>query len=201
MERGSRLEVRLTVPSGESLLVALIHTIVRCFVPLILAHCNSETCSVLGPSNTASWVEDRAAPPRNFDQGHHVFILYNCDYTAGSLDVSATWINVAVPRSTVFSRCVRLTACLASQADPEPCRKLSTQKAWTQGTNPITQRSSTPGTANGAASAPKPTPSAKSQASTARETNTPEKHAHDRLTFLLANFMVSNGLLRARMLL
>lgn len=64
--------------------------------------------------------------------------------------------------------------------------------AWTTGTNPITQRSSaspaTNGTANGV--------SKSSDNSTKRSHNTPattsaEKHAHDRLLFLLANFTVS----------
>ena len=62
-----------------------------------------------------------------------------------------------------------------------------TQNAWSKGTNPVTQRPSQP---NGVAP-PKPTaPSAKLNTG-GKETNTPEKHANDRLNFLLANFIVS----------
>ena len=66
-------------------------------------------------------------------------------------------------------------------------RRNAPQKAWTTGTNPITQRSTTPAQQNGAGSqaksvVPKPPDN--------RETNTPDKHANDRLLYLFGNMMV-----------
>ncbi|KAI9678159.1 MAG: hypothetical protein M1817_006104 [Caeruleum heppii] len=63
-------------------------------------------------------------------------------------------------------------------------RRNSSQKAWTQGTNPITQRPSAYHQLNGVKSEQKVPTKA-----TSKETNTPDKHAHDRLLFLLANFI------------
>ncbi|KAI9850032.1 MAG: hypothetical protein M1838_006172 [Thelocarpon superellum] len=78
-------------------------------------------------------------------------------------------------------------------------RRNSTHKAWTQGTNPITQRSSIYPQSNGVVSSPKG-PLKSTTSSSVRETNTPNKHANDRMIFLLANFIgrrasitVSNG--------
>ncbi|KAH1503547.1 hypothetical protein KXX52_006007 [Aspergillus fumigatus] len=63
-------------------------------------------------------------------------------------------------------------------------RRSNSQKAWTQGTNPITQRSShSPHNGN---MTPKPSISPKP---TSRESNTPDQHAHDRLIFLLTSFI------------
>ena len=69
-----------------------------------------------------------------------------------------------------------------------PRRRSNSQRAWTQGTNPITQRSSYT-QQNGNMSqkqspSPRPTP---------KESNTPDNHAHDRLVFLVTSFIVSLG--------
>lgn len=61
------------------------------------------------------------------------------------------------------------------------------QKAWTLGPNPITQKAPQP-QQNGNIQAQKSTASQKGMAP--KESNTADKHAHDRLTFLLANFIV-----------
>ncbi|KAL5358345.1 hypothetical protein BJX96DRAFT_39782 [Aspergillus floccosus] len=63
-------------------------------------------------------------------------------------------------------------------------RRSNSQKAWTSGTNPITQRS-TYSQQNGSFSqkqspSPRPTP---------KESNTPDSHAHDRLVFLFTSFI------------
>ncbi|KAK5153782.1 hypothetical protein LTR04_006161 [Oleoguttula sp. CCFEE 6159] len=74
--------------------------------------------------------------------------------------------------------------------------------AWTQGTNPITQRSTTPNTTNGTTnqSSKLPVVPARSQAGTVKEPHSADKDAHDRLLFLLthftglqANITVKNG--------
>ncbi|KAG9622074.1 hypothetical protein KCV04_g13411, partial [Aureobasidium melanogenum] len=64
-------------------------------------------------------------------------------------------------------------------------RKSPAPKAWSQGTNPITQRSnaSTPVTNGLANGIPKPT-----QSKLQQENGTSNKHATDRLLFLIANF-------------
>lgn len=67
------------------------------------------------------------------------------------------------------------------------CRRNSSQKAWTPGSNPITQKSSNTPPLNGVSNQPRGT--SKNLASS-RETNTPDRHAHDRLMYLLANFVV-----------
>ncbi|GMF69071.1 unnamed protein product [Aspergillus oryzae] len=65
-------------------------------------------------------------------------------------------------------------------------RRSNSQKAWTQGMNPITQRSSysqqNGNMAQKQNAAPKPT---------SKESNTPDNHAHDRLVFLVTSFIVS----------
>ncbi|KAF1849768.1 uncharacterized protein K460DRAFT_272116 [Cucurbitaria berberidis CBS 394.84] len=63
-------------------------------------------------------------------------------------------------------------------------RKPPPQKAWTQGTNPITQRPSNPPTPNGVASTSKPTHNATGPPS---ETAFPMRHLSDRMMYLLAN--------------
>ncbi|KAB8269932.1 hypothetical protein BDV30DRAFT_177399 [Aspergillus minisclerotigenes] len=63
-------------------------------------------------------------------------------------------------------------------------RRSNSQKAWTQGMNPITQRSSysqqNGNMAQKQNAAPKPT---------SKESNTPDNHAHDRLVFLATSFI------------
>ncbi|KAJ5562167.1 SM domain found in ataxin-2 [Penicillium sp. DV-2018c] len=64
-------------------------------------------------------------------------------------------------------------------------RRANSHKAWTQGTNPITQRSSySPSNANMThqrqTASPRPNQ---------KETNTADSHAHDRLLFLFASFI------------
>ncbi|KZF25565.1 hypothetical protein L228DRAFT_266030 [Xylona heveae TC161] len=69
-------------------------------------------------------------------------------------------------------------------------RKSPAPKAWAQGTtNPITQRPSNFNTSNGNAAQNKPANPPKTSNAVSKETNTPEKHANDRLVYLLANFM------------
>ncbi|MCJ1229114.1 hypothetical protein MMC12_005779 [Toensbergia leucococca] len=65
-------------------------------------------------------------------------------------------------------------------------RRNPTQKAWTSGMNPITQRSTTPAQQNGTSSQPKSSPQKNMNN---KETNTPDRHANDRLLFLLGNLM------------
>ena len=70
-------------------------------------------------------------------------------------------------------------------ADPcVACRKSPAPKAWSQGTNPITQRPTNPTPSNGVAAAPKPS------TSLSRETATPMRHLSDRMMYLLANLTV-----------
>ncbi|KAI9819429.1 MAG: hypothetical protein M1832_003992 [Thelocarpon impressellum] len=66
-------------------------------------------------------------------------------------------------------------------------RRNSTQRAWTQGTNPITQRSAAYAQSNGAATQPRG--ASRPMAAPSKESNTPDKHANDRMVFLLANFI------------
>ncbi|KAL9131788.1 MAG: hypothetical protein Q9217_000393 [Psora testacea] len=74
-------------------------------------------------------------------------------------------------------------------------RRAPTQKAWTSGMNPITQRSNTPGQQNGTITQCKP-----GQKSDGKDSNNGDRSAHERLLCLLANYMglntsvtVSNG--------
>ncbi|KAI9760308.1 MAG: Bud site selection protein 6 [Chaenotheca gracillima] len=60
------------------------------------------------------------------------------------------------------------------------------QKAWTS-TNPMTQRSPAYTQQNGTPTQPRNSLPAKNASSAMKETNTPDKHANDRLMFLLAN--------------
>jgi hypothetical protein len=76
-------------------------------------------------------------------------------------------------------------------ADLATVRKPPPQKAWTQGTNPITQRPSNPPAANGAVNTPKP---AQNSATASGETATPMRHLSDRMMYLLANLTVSSDM-------
>ncbi|KAI9802405.1 MAG: hypothetical protein M1825_002787 [Sarcosagium campestre] len=69
-----------------------------------------------------------------------------------------------------------------SPVDSNP-RRVSTHKAWTQGTNPITQRPNNSFHANGL------TPQPNGPAKTPNETETQERHAKDRFKFLYSNFV------------
>ncbi|MCJ1271313.1 hypothetical protein MMC22_011213 [Lobaria immixta] len=71
-------------------------------------------------------------------------------------------------------------------ANSDPVRRNAPQKAWTTGMNPITQRSTTPAQQNGAGNQAK---AVSQRPVNNRETNSPEKHAHDRLIFLLGNMI------------
>ncbi|KAI9811605.1 MAG: hypothetical protein M1827_005354 [Pycnora praestabilis] len=75
----------------------------------------------------------------------------------------------------------------ASPADGSQSKRNTSQKAWTQGTNPITQRASNLNQQNGAAAQPKGIGAMKGLANVSKETNTPDIHANDRLLFLLGN--------------
>ncbi|KAL2817862.1 PAB1 binding protein [Aspergillus granulosus] len=63
-------------------------------------------------------------------------------------------------------------------------RRSNSQKAWTQGTNPITQRPSY-SQQNGSM----PQKSSSSPRPSSNESNTPDNHAHDRLLFLFTSFI------------
>lgn len=67
-------------------------------------------------------------------------------------------------------------------------RRNASQKAWTTGMNPITQRSTTPAQQNGTGNQAK---AVAQKPVNNRETNSPEKHANDRLVFLFGNMLVS----------
>ncbi|KAJ5610838.1 hypothetical protein N7510_007557 [Penicillium lagena] len=67
-------------------------------------------------------------------------------------------------------------------------RRSNSQKAWTQGTNPITQRTSY-ASSNGNTSHQRQTGSPRPGQ---KESNTPDSHAHDRLVFLFASFIGLN---------
>ncbi|KAF1942358.1 hypothetical protein EJ02DRAFT_502904 [Clathrospora elynae] len=62
-------------------------------------------------------------------------------------------------------------------------RKPPAQKAWTQGTNPLTQRPSNPAVSNGVSTS-KP---AQSSTASSGETASPMRHLSDRMMYLLAN--------------
>lgn len=66
------------------------------------------------------------------------------------------------------------------------CPRRPTQKAWTQGTNPITQRPS-----NQQNGIPAPGKGQVQKVNSSKESNTADKHANDRLLFLLGNLTVS----------
>ncbi|KAL8831794.1 MAG: hypothetical protein Q9170_005151 [Blastenia crenularia] len=60
------------------------------------------------------------------------------------------------------------------------------QKAWQSGMNPITQRSTTPASQNGSISQAKSGPQ---KPTPAMEAGTADRHAHDRLLFLMTHFL------------
>ncbi|PGH12073.1 hypothetical protein AJ79_04472 [Helicocarpus griseus UAMH5409] len=72
----------------------------------------------------------------------------------------------------------------ASPVDGAPQRRNNPPKAWTQSTNPITQKPPYPNQ-NGGAPHRKPTISPKPMSPSNKESNTPDMHSNDRLTFLL----------------
>lgn len=73
-------------------------------------------------------------------------------------------------------------------------KKSSAPKAWTQG-NPLAQRSTTPNTANGtSAGSSKNHAALKASQNASLENSSADKHAHDRLLFLITNFTVRTSL-------
>ncbi|KAH4119711.1 hypothetical protein HBI40_052700 [Parastagonospora nodorum] len=71
-------------------------------------------------------------------------------------------------------------------------RKPPAQKAWTQGTNPITQRPSNSPASNGVGNVPKP---AQTVTNSSGETATPMRHLSDRMMYLLANLTGLPGII------
>lgn len=69
-------------------------------------------------------------------------------------------------------------------------RRLNSQKAWTSGANPITQKSASQTQQNGSVLQAKPVTPVKTPQQ--KETATPDKHANDRLVFILAAAIVSH---------
>jgi hypothetical protein len=69
-------------------------------------------------------------------------------------------------------------------------RRPNSQKAWTAGANPITLKSSAPPQQNGNVLQAKQTATAKTPLQ--KDTATPDRHANDRLVFLLAAAIVSH---------
>lgn len=72
-------------------------------------------------------------------------------------------------------------------------RRAPSQKAWTSAINPITQKNTSQSLPNGNISHQKP--AVPERASTSKEAPSSDKHAHDRLTFILAASIVSPALL------
>lgn len=82
----------------------------------------------------------------------------------------------------------------ANPTDGSNSSKAAAPKAWTTGTNPITQRTSGSPAPNGLANGHGQSHQEQGKVG-ARESQTPEKHAHDRLMFLLSNFIGLDGIL------
>ncbi|EMD60139.1 hypothetical protein COCSADRAFT_40571 [Bipolaris sorokiniana ND90Pr] len=68
-------------------------------------------------------------------------------------------------------------------------RKQPAKTAWTQGTNPLTQRPTNPSPSNGLVNSPKPTPTPSG------ETASPMRHLSDRMMYLLANLTGLPGII------
>ncbi|KAH8695699.1 hypothetical protein GQ44DRAFT_634871 [Phaeosphaeriaceae sp. PMI808] len=71
-------------------------------------------------------------------------------------------------------------------------RKPPPQKAWTQGTNPITQRLSNPPASNGVVNTPKPS---HNSTTSSGQIGTPMRHLSDRMMYLLANLTGLPGII------
>ncbi|KAN0067590.1 hypothetical protein V8E54_014155 [Elaphomyces granulatus] len=84
----------------------------------------------------------------------------------------------------------------SSPVDGGGQRRSNSQKAWTQGANAITQKSSySQQQQNGAPPHQKSVASPKPMT---KESNTPDSHAHDRLIFLLASFIGLHAVITTR---
>jgi hypothetical protein len=91
----------------------------------------------------------------------------------------------------VFSRPLTLHFPVKVQLLTDPTnRRPNSQKAWTTGANPITQKSSAPPQQNGNVLQAKQIATVKT--SQQKDTATPDRHANDRLVFLLAAAIVSH---------
>jgi hypothetical protein len=110
---------------------------------------------------------------------------------------------MALPPSTVvnclMSQCFffdnTLPSCTCRNADLAPCRKPPAKTAWTQGTNPITQRPTHSSTPNGAVNSPK---APQSSTAASADNASPMRHLSDRMMYLLANLTVSDSWLSMR---
>lgn len=117
-----------------------------------------------------------------------------CDCPVHSMALSpSTVLNYFLSQCTVLDN--TLPTCTWRHADRATCRKPPAKTAWTQGTNPITQRPTHSPTPNGAVSSPKPP-----QGSTAASADnaSPMRHLSDRMMYLLANLTVSDSWLSMR---
>ena len=69
-------------------------------------------------------------------------------------------------------------------------RRSQSQKAWTSGTNPLTQRAPAASQQNGNVPQPRPAPNP-SKPSAGKDGGLSDKHSHDRLRYLLVGAIVS----------
>ncbi|KAI1534463.1 SM-ATX domain containing protein [Pyrenophora tritici-repentis] len=85
-----------------------------------------------------------------------------------------------------------LTVRLRWPVDATLAVKPPAKTAWTQGTNPLTQRPTSTATSNGAVNSPKPS---QTSPASSGETPTPMRHLSDRMMYLLANLTGLPGII------
>jgi hypothetical protein len=91
---------------------------------------------------------------------------------------------------TLFSRLLALSLRFGAHLlTTLSTRRPNSQKAWTTGTNPITQKSSAQPQQNGSVLQAKQTPAVKMPQQ--KDSATPDKHVNDRLLFILAAAIAS----------
>lgn len=115
---------------------------------------------------------------------------FNC-YSPGRHLRALGSFTLSFPPSTLHPQLLIFRAAPANTLLPH--RKASAPKAWSSGTNPITQRLTNPTLSNGASGAGKGSAGAKGMAASSKESSASDnnKHAHDRMVFLISNFVVS----------
>ncbi|KAF1839213.1 hypothetical protein BDW02DRAFT_487487 [Decorospora gaudefroyi] len=95
------------------------------------------------------------------------------------------------PSSTTSLTCT--CTCTRRNADLAPRRKPPVKTAWTQGTNPLTQRPTNPAPSNGVINTSRPSQS--STGAPSAETGSPMRHLSDRMMYLLANLTGLPGII------
>lgn len=155
-------------------------------LPLAVRQVYTQTGTTMSPAKASDDARKQSIATEDGTASGYVKILILQEL----LKTQQRWCNLSCQLTTIYllrtAPCIFPATSRAFAVSLTFCRKLTAPKAWTTGTNPITQRASPSSSVNGIANG-----HVQEQAKANGKGNqSADKHAHDRLMFLYSNFVV-----------